>query len=54
MDREQFLFDDAEENMERVREEKSILEKQQGDLFLDNNDKDNIETNSQSKQQPYY
>ena len=23
------------ENMERVREEKSILEKQQGDLFLD-------------------
>ena len=37
MDREQFLFDDAQENMERVREEKSILEKQQGDLFLDSN-----------------
>src|SRR6056300_926826 len=38
MDREQFLFDDANENMERVREEKSILEKKQGDLFLDTND----------------
>ncbi len=37
MDREQFLFDDANEKMERVREEKSILEKQQGDLFLDSN-----------------
>ena len=52
MDREQFLFDDAQENMERVREEKSILEKQQGDLFLDSNDKDNIETGSQSNNNP--
>ena len=40
MDREQFLFDDANENMERVREEKSILEKQQGDLFLEVNEQD--------------
>jgi len=40
MDREQFLFDDANENMERVREEKSILEKQQGDLFLEANEQD--------------
>ncbi len=52
MDREQFLFDDAQENMERVREEKSILEKQQGDLFLDSNDTDNIETGSQSNNNP--
>ena len=52
MDREQFLFDDARENMERVREEKSILEKQQGDLFLDSNDKDNIETGSQRNNNP--
>ena len=52
MDREQFLFDDAKENMERVREEKSILEKQQGDLFLDSNDKDNIETGSQRNNNP--
>ena len=52
MDREQFLFDDAQENMERVREEKSILEKQQGDLFLDSNDKDNIETSSQRNNNP--
>ena len=52
MDREQFLFDDAKENIERVREEKSILEKQQGDLFLDSNDKDNIETGSQRNNNP--
>jgi hypothetical protein len=52
MDREQFLFDDALENMGRVREEKSILEKQQGDLFIDSNDKDNIETNSQQNNNP--
>ena len=52
MDREQFLFDDAQENMERVSEEKSILEKQQGDLFLDSNDKDNIETGSQRNNNP--
>ena len=52
MDREQFLFDDAKENMERVREEKSILEKQQGDLFLDSNDKDNMETGSQRNNKP--
>ncbi len=52
MDREQFLFDDAKENMERVRGEKSVLEKQQGDLFLDSNDKDNIETGSQRNNNP--
>ena len=40
MNREQFLFDDAKENMERVREEKSILEKQQGDLFLETHDQE--------------
>ena len=34
MDREQFLFDDAQENMGRVIEEKSILEKQQGKIYL--------------------
>ena len=33
--REQFLFDDAKENLSRVRDEKSLLEKQQGDLFLE-------------------
>ena len=52
MDREQFLFDDAQENMGRVREEKSILEKQQGDLFIDSNDKNNIETNSPQNNNP--
>ena len=33
--REQFLFQDAKENLSRVREEKSLLEKQQGDLFIE-------------------
>ncbi len=35
IDREQFLFDDANENLIRVKEEKSNLEKQQGDLFIE-------------------
>ena len=52
MDREQFLFDDANENMERVREEKSILEKQQGDLFLDANNQDTDLTSNQSNNNP--
>ena len=52
MDREQFLFDDANENMERVREEKSILEKQQGDLFLDANDQEGDLTSSQRNNNP--
>ena len=33
--REQFLFDDAQENLSRVKDEKLLLEKQQGDLFLE-------------------
>ena len=52
MDREQFLFDDSNENMQRVREEKSILEKQQGDLFLDTNDKDSDLTSNQNNNNP--
>ena len=52
MDREQFLFDDANENMERVREEKSILEKQQGDLFLDTNDQDTDPSSGQRNNNP--
>ncbi len=52
MDREQFLFNDANENMARVREEKSILEKQQGDLFLDANDQDTDLPISQSNNNP--
>ena len=52
MDREQFLFDDANENMERVREEKSILEKQQGDLFLDTDDQEGDFANSQRNNNP--
>ena len=52
MDREKFLFNDADENMERVREEKSILEKQQGDLFLDTNEQDGSVTTSQSNNNP--
>ena len=36
--REEFLFNDAKENIKRVCNEKSLLEKQQGDLFLESND----------------
>ena len=39
--REQFLFDDAQENLSRVKDEKSILEKQQGDLFLEEESENN-------------
>ncbi len=35
--REQFLFDDAKDNLLRVKDEKSNLEKEQGDLFNDDN-----------------
>ena len=52
MDREQFLFDDANENMERVREEKSILEKQQGDLFLDTDEQEGDLASSQRNNNP--
>ena len=39
IDREKFLFDDAKQNLERVREEKSIhYLKQQGDLFIQSED----------------
>jgi chromosome segregation protein len=34
-EREKFLFTDAEENLLRVQDEKLILEKQQGDLFIE-------------------
>ena len=33
--REQFLLDDAKENLVKLQEEKSLLEKQQGDLFVE-------------------
>ena len=35
--REKFLFNDAKENLTRVEDEKSLLEKQQGDLFVEEN-----------------
>ncbi len=45
--REQFLFEDAKENLSRVRDEKSQLEKQQGDLFIEEGeDSDNKTTKS--------
>ena len=52
MNREQFLFDDAKENMERVREEKSILEKQQGDLFLETNDQEIYKEGGENNNNP--
>ena len=38
--REKFLLNDTKENLSKVRDEKSLLEKQQGDLFIENNDFD--------------
>ena len=52
MNREKFLFDDAKENMQRVRDEKSILENQQGDLFLDTTDKETDDTNNNKNNNP--
>ena len=52
INREQFLFDDAKENLERVKEEKSILEKQQGDLFIEASDEQDLETNSKQNNNP--
>ncbi len=51
IDREKFLYDDAKQNLEKVIEEKSVLLKQQGDLFLQpedkiNDDKDTIKQNN--------
>ena len=39
--REKFLLNDTKENLLKVRDEKSYLEKQQGDLFIENNDFEN-------------
>ena len=50
--REQFLFDDAKNNTERVHEEKLLLEKQQGDLFIDENSNRNLENTTNSKNNP--
>ncbi len=36
--REQFLLNDAKENIDRVIDEKSLLEKQQGDLFIESSE----------------
>ena len=38
INREKFLYDDANQNLSRVRDEKSLLLKQQGDLFIQSND----------------
>ncbi len=46
IEREKFLFDDAKQNLERVMEEKSVLLKQQGDLFIQSEDQMNSEENS--------
>ncbi|MFL2510233.1 MAG: chromosome segregation SMC family protein [Alphaproteobacteria bacterium] len=46
--REQFLFQDAKENLSRVREEKSLLEKQQGDLFIEE-ETEEMENQTKSK-----
>ena len=52
INREQFLFDDANQNIIRVKEEKSILEKQQGDLFIETNDTESLDTAKQRNNNP--
>jgi len=47
--REEFLFDDAKENIERVKDEKSLLEQQQGDLFLEGEKNTNESNSSKTK-----
>ena len=51
-EREQFLFNDAKENLLRVQDEKSILEKQQGDLFVEENSLDLSSTNNLKNNNP--
>jgi len=51
-EREKFLFDDAEENLLRVQDEKSILEKQQGDLFVEENSLDLNSANNPKNNNP--
>ncbi len=41
INREKFLYDDAKQNLERVKQEKSTLLKQQGDLFIQTNSDSN-------------
>ena len=50
--REQFLLDDAKENLSRVSDEKSLLEKQQGDLFVEKNDDLNTISDSSKNNNP--
>ena len=53
IEREKFLFDDANQNLERVQEEKSVLLKQQGDLFIQpDNQTNNEENNSRKNNNP--
>ncbi len=49
INREKFLYDDAKQNLERVKEEKSLLLKQQGDLFLQNDDQSDENNMSNKK-----
>jgi len=46
LNREQFLLDDANNNLLRVKEEKSLLEQHQGDLFKENNESESLPSNN--------
>ena len=50
--REKFLFDDAKENLSRVTDEKSLLEKQQGDLFVSDNPTNLSDSESKKNNNP--
>ncbi len=50
--REQFLLDDTKENLSRVKDEKSTLEKQQGDLFIEENNSFDSKSNESKNNNP--
>ncbi len=52
LDREKFLLNDAEGNLFKVHDEKSLLEKNQGDLFVDENKNKNTNFNTNKNDNP--
>ncbi len=52
INREKFLYDDANQNLERVKEEKAVLLKQQGDLFIQSEDQSDEQKNSNKNNNP--
>ena len=52
LNREKFLLEDAEENLTKVHDEKSLLEKNQGDLFINEDNKQESNLNVTKNDNP--